>query len=255
MHRSDAAEAAIAPLPHRPLGCVPARVPGAICLALSLLTAACVSPAAVSPAAVPAGAQPVIYQPVVYVIHRGWHTDVGLPVTEIAQPLASLETRFPGVRFLTFGFGERQFLVGRKPGVLTMLRALLPSRSALLMTALSATPRQAFGERNVVALRVSRAGLDQLQARLWQMFETQGTSQPVPLAPGPYTGSEFYPARPIYNGFYTCNTWTAETLRSAGLPMPAGVLFAGQVMGMARWIDQQQAQASVAALPSAPAAQ
>ncbi len=174
---------------------------------------------------------------------------------EITKPLASLETRFPGVRFLTFGFGERQFLVGRKPGLLTMLRALLPSRSALLMTALRATPQQAFGGRNVVALRVSHAGLNQLQARLWQMFETQGTSQPVPLAPGPYIGSTFYPARPIYNGFYTCNTWTAETLRSAGLPMPAGVLFAGQVMGMARWVNEQQAKAGLATLPSPQSAQ
>ena len=78
---------------------------------------------------------------VVYVIGRGWHTDIGLPVEEIAGPLATLEENFPGVRFLTFGFGERQFLVNRKKTFGTMLAALLPSRSAVLLTALESEPR------------------------------------------------------------------------------------------------------------------
>ena len=81
----------------------------------------------------------------VYVIRREWHTDIGLPVEEIAGPLAILEKPFPGVRFLTFGFGERQFLVNHEKSFVAMLGALLPSQSALLMTALAATPEQAFG--------------------------------------------------------------------------------------------------------------
>lgn len=177
----------------------------------------------------------------VYVIERGWHTDIGLPVEEIAGNLATLERPFPGVRFLTFGFGERQFLTGRQATTIAMLTALLPSRSALLMTALKATPDLAFGRQNVVTLRVSGGDLRQIEARIWAEFEQSPAGTPMPLGEGPYPGSVFYAGRDTYDGFYTCNTWTATMLRAGGLPMPTtGVLFVGQVMGMARWIEARQ---------------
>lgn len=179
---------------------------------------------------------------VVYVIDRGWHTDVGLPAAEIAGPLATLERSFPGVRFLTFGFGERRFLLSRRATLGGMLRALLPSRSALLMTALRATPEAAFGRQHVVALHVSRTGLQRIEARVWQELEHSPDGAPVLLAAGPYPGSAYYAARSTYDAFMTCNTWTAAVLRSGGLPMPdVAVLFAGRVMGAARRIGARQA--------------
>jgi uncharacterized protein (TIGR02117 family) len=202
------------------------------CLALIVQFAACSAP---SVDATPGDA-------VIYIVQRDWHTDIGLPVDEIAGPLATLEKSFPGVRFLTFGFGERQFLVDRRKTFGGMLSALLPSRSALLMTALSATPDQAFGSDHVVTLRVSRAGLAGIETAIWQELEPSATGEPAILADGPYPGSVFYAARDTYDAVFTCNTWTAEMLRAGGLPMPAaGVLFAGQVMGMVRWIGARQA--------------
>ncbi len=178
-------------------------------------------------------------------IRREWHTDIGLPVEEIAGPLATLEKPFPGVRFLTFGFGERQFLVNHEKDFGAMLGALLPSQSALLMTALAAPPEQAFGSQNVVVLRLSRAGLYQIEAALWHELELSAAGEPMLLANGPYEGSVYYAARDTYYGLYTCNTWTAEILRAGGLPMPAaGVLFAGQVMGAASWIGTHQSFAT-----------
>jgi uncharacterized protein (TIGR02117 family) len=209
---------------------MPRRLFAALCL--TLLTAACSTPAAVE---LPGTA-------IVYVVGRGWHTDIALPVEEIAGPLASLETNFPGVRVLTFGFGERQFLVTRQKNLGAMLNALLPSQSALLMTALNTSPQAAFGASNVVTLHVSQAGLGRIEASIWREFERSATGQPVLLANGPYPGSVFYAASDTYDGFNTCNTWTADTLRTGGVPMPVtGVLFSGQVMGPARWIEAHQA--------------
>jgi uncharacterized protein (TIGR02117 family) len=191
---------------------------------VALLLAGCAEPAAPSS----------LDDSIVYVIGRGWHTDVALPVEEIAGPLTALERPFPGVRFLTFGFGERQFLVNRATDFGAMLRALLPSQSALLVTALGASPQQAFGAENVVALRISRAGLDRIEAAIWREFEDGDV---VRLADGPYPGSAFYAAGDTYDGFFTCNTWTAGTLRAGGVAMPGGVLFSGQVMRAARRIS------------------
>jgi hypothetical protein len=202
------------------------------CLGLTILITACSTPDPVQTA----------NDAVVYVVQRDWHTDIGLPAEEIAFPLATLERSLPGVRFLTFGFGERQFLVNRRSNFGAMLNALLPSQSALLVTALSATPEQAFGAENVVTLHVSRAGLQRIEVAIWREFQPSPAGEPMRLADGPYPGSVFYAARDTYDGHYTCNTWTADILRAGGLPMPAiGVLFAGQVMGMVRWIGARQA--------------
>ncbi len=206
-----------------------------VCLLAAALVAACSAPIPI----------PATNDAVVYVIRREWHTDIGLPVEEISGPLKILENPFPGVRFLTFGFGERQFLVNHEKGFGAMLGALLPSQSALLMTALAAPPEKAFGSQSVVALRLSRAGLYRIKVALWQELELSAAGEPMLLANGPYEGSVYYAARDTYYGLYTCNTWTAEMLRAGGLPIPAaGVLFAGQVMGAASWIGAHQTASS-----------
>src|SRR6195952_1403832 len=190
-------------------------------VALPLLAASCSMPAS----------EPPPNEAVVYVIGRGWHTDIGLPADEIAGPLAALKADFPGVRYLTFGFGERQFLMNRRTNFGGMLRALLPSQSALLVTALAATPEAAFGQANVVMLGVSRAGLERIEGDIWRQLGPLPGDNPIRLAEGPYDGSAFYAAQGSYNAFFTCNTWTAETLRAGGLAIPAsGVVFASQVM-------------------------
>lgn len=202
-------------------------------LILALLPSACAAPIAQIGPPGPA---------TVYVIGRGWHSDIGLPVTEITGPLASLEQGLSGVQFLTFGFGERQFLLTRQATLGGMVSALLPSRSALLMTALSATPETAFGAQHVVVLHVSHEGIARIEATVWQELEKSPDGNPMLLADGPYPGSVFYAARGTYDAFNTCNTWTAEMLHAGGFPVPTtDVLFASQVMGMARAIAARQA--------------
>jgi uncharacterized protein (TIGR02117 family) len=176
-----------------------------------------------------------------YVIDRGWHTDIGLPADEITGDLVALEKRFPGVRYLTFGFGEREFLTSREVTLGETLRALLPSRSAMLVTALRASPEAAMGPGNVVTLRITADGLARLEYTLWHGIERTPADQPVSLGPGPYAGSEFFAALGTYDAFDTCNTWTATMLATAGLPVSAsGIIFSHQVMDQARRVARQQ---------------
>jgi hypothetical protein len=179
-------------------------------------------------------------EPVVYVIERRWHSDIGVPVAEIAGPLTALARPWPGANFLTFGFGERGYVVDNRRSWFDMLMALLPGRSVLLTTALTSSPAAAFGAEHVVTLRVSAAGLAAIERRLWSEVAGPG-GEAVQLADGPYPGSAFYAAKDTYDGLYTCNTWTTEVLRAGGLGLPAaGVLFVGQVMGPARWLAANQ---------------
>jgi uncharacterized protein (TIGR02117 family) len=179
---------------------------------------------------------------VVYVVFRGWHTDIGLPADEIGGPAGgTLRHRFPGARYLVFGFGERTYYRSSRPAFGDMLLALLPGAGAILVTALNATPAEAFGSGNAVELRLTPSGLDGIARFLSASLERDATGLRR-IADGPYPGSEFYATPVTYSAFYTCNTWTAEALRQAGLPVfPTGVLFAGQVMDAGRRLAELQA--------------
>lgn len=171
----------------------------------------------------------------VYVIGRGWHTEIGLSVAALAPPLSALAARFPGARTLTFGFGDRAFVLARHRGIGDALGALLPSRGLILITALNTSPTEAFGAAHAVALKVTRAGFAAIGAYIWNSLATRNGRLPSPYGAGPYSGSVFYASSVTYDAFDTCNTWAAAALRAGGLPFsPAGTLFASQVMQQAR---------------------
>ncbi len=179
---------------------------------------------------------------VIYVVGRGWHTDIGLPVDEVHGPLVGLEGDFPGVRFMVFGFGERNYLMTRTAGFGEMLTALFPSKSAILMTALSAPPTEAFADEQVLTLRLTQASVDRVAELIWQALEKTPDRAALRLADGPYPGSAFYASTETYDAFHTCNTWTARLLRDSGVPVdPRGVLFVSQVMRQVAAIAAMQA--------------
>ena len=175
----------------------------------------------------------------VQVIARDWHTDLGLPVAMLGPALAGLADKFPGVRYLVFGFGDRGYLLDRNPSPFRLLRALLPGPGAILLTALAAPPEAAFGADSVVRLPLSRAEFERLERFIGDSLDWAGGRDAEgrlrPIGEGPYPGSVFHASSVTYSAAYSCNTWTAEALAVAGLPVAAsGVLFVGQVMAQAR---------------------
>ncbi|WP_180970578.1 DUF2459 domain-containing protein [Burkholderia sp. WAC0059] len=191
----------------------------------------------------------------VTVVERGWHTDVCVRDEDAgawARSLA-LGLGFDGARFLCFGFGERQYVLTRTHDPLATVSALFPSEAAVLMTVLRATPAEAFGRSGVVDLGISRAGLIGLQAFLRRSIRIDAAGRAMQLGEGPYPGSVFFAATGTYDAFYTCNTWTADALRSAGLPVQGRVLFAGDLMYKVRQLPGVQMIPSVQAQqPAAP---
>ena len=120
-----------------------------------------------------------------------------------------------------------------------MLGALLPSKSAILLTALRAPPDVAFADYEAAALRLPQSGVDRIADAIWHVAgkaeRRRNTSRH-----GPYFGSVFYAGGETYDAFHTCNTWTARLLRDAGFPMETHVLFADQVMRQVLQIAARQ---------------
>src|SRR6202049_3983278 len=58
---------------------------------------------------------------------------------------------------------------------------------------------------------------------------------PRRIGVGPYPGSVFYASTGIFDVTHTCNTWTAEALRAAGVPVSSvGVVYSSQLLDQLR---------------------
>jgi hypothetical protein len=165
----------------------------------------------------------------IYVIKRSWHTDIGFGADDLHSPLASLRTALPGAHYLLFGFGDKHYLMTHANGFDRLVGAVWPGDGVVLLTGLEGTPEAAFGAKAVVRLTVSAVQAQALEHFVWQTLATQNGAAKS-LAPGPYDGSLYYASSVRYSGLHTCNTWTAQGLQAAGLPVHTfAVEFSGQV--------------------------
>jgi uncharacterized protein (TIGR02117 family) len=187
-------------------------------------------PPAHGPAAAP-GAPAPARGDIVYVIAGGWHTELAVPVEGLSGALARLAATFSGVPYLIFGWGARNFYMAPNPGVGDLLRAAVPGPAVMLVIPLGVPPTAYLGPANTWAIPLSRAGAASLSQFLWDSLAKSEAGAPIRAGDGPYPQSVFYSASATYDASDTCNTWTAEALHAAGLPVSAaGVVFARQLV-------------------------
>ena len=168
---------------------------------------------------------------IIYVIAGGWHTEIALPNAAISGHLAALAGGLPGARFLVFGWGAQGFYMAPNPGFGELLRAALPRPAVLLVTPLAIAPAAYFSAANVWPITVTSSGAADLAQFLWTSVAKDRNGAPNRIGPGPYPQSTFYAATGTYDASNTCNTWTAEALRAAGLPVTtAGIVSASQLL-------------------------
>jgi hypothetical protein len=175
----------------------------------------------------------------IYIARRGWHIDIGFAVGALEPSLRSLAVQFPDARYVFFGFGDRHYLLAKNRKGPVLLGALWPGRALILATALNSTPQAAFGEEHVVALAVTPSQSRNAQAFIARSVDPKAVQ---PFAQGPYEGSLYFAATSKYSAFHTCNTWVAEALKAAPLPIHSiGVIFAGQLWRQVRRLGHRSA--------------
>jgi uncharacterized protein (TIGR02117 family) len=181
---------------------------------------------------------------VIYVIRRRWHTDIGFNAADVPLPLAAIRSTLPAAQYLLFGFGDRHYLMNKGRSTAGLLGAVWPGPGVVLVTGLTATPEKAFGNEGVIRLTLSADQARRLEDFVWKTLATTD-SVPTGLEAGPYDGSYYYAATVGYSGLNTCNTWTAEALKVAGLPVNSfGVELSGQVWHQVRKIELEQGAAA-----------
>lgn len=185
---------------------------------------------------------------IVYLVRRKWHIDVGFAAADLGAPLESLGARFPGATYVFFGFGDRRYLLAKHRNAPVLLGALWPGPGLVLMTAIEGSPQAAFGASQVIEFQVPSK--DVVAAQTFVRASIASTDS----TPGPYEDSLYFGALARYSALHTCNTWAAETLKSAGLPFRSqGVLFAGQLWASAlKFASRENAAGIPAPVISAP---
>lgn len=171
-----------------------------------------------------------------YVVDSGWHTEIGVSIDTLSTPLATLAEVTPDTRYVVFGWGQRNYYMARHPGLGDLIGAAFPSPSVVLVIPLRESPTKFFMEGSeVFAIPISLDGLDRLSGFVNESIARNSQDRPDRLGDGPYPNSSFYASTETYSLAQTCNTWTAEALRVAGLPVSAsGVVFAHQVANQVR---------------------
>jgi hypothetical protein len=185
----------------------------------------------------------------IYVVRRGWHVDVGLAAAQLHAPLVSVREWVPSARYLLFGFGDKHYLLSHASSFDRLLGALFPGEGLVMLTGLEKTPEAVFGADEVVRLSVSAAQELDLEAFVWKTFATENDVARE-LGTDPDSGTLYYASVTRYSGLHTCNTWAAQALRAAGLPVHTwGVEFSSQVWSQVKKISQTQAMDAVQAQP------
>ncbi len=172
----------------------------------------------------------------VYVLSHGWHTGIAVRRADVPVGLWPEHRDFEGSEFVEVGWGDRDFYQAPKATSGLALRAALWSRASVLhVVGFSRPVRPAFPESDVVEIRLSTRGLEQLALFIQDAYARDAAGRAIPLGSGHWPLSRFYLAREPYYLWRTCNTWTARALRAAGLPItPLYAITAVNVMYQVR---------------------
>ena len=185
----------------------------------------------------------------IYVAGSGWHADLIVPRAAIPAGLWPEAADFPGARYLRVGWGERDYYPSTEFSIWYGLKALFwPTASVLHVVGFSRPPAIQYPQDEIVALELSRDGMHALMRYIDTAHARGGAVRAPRLVASPYGDGWFYPAERAFHLFRTCNVWTAEALRAAGLPLRAAfALTTESVMSQVRPLGRQVQQGVAAA--------
>lgn len=168
----------------------------------------------------------------VVAVNIGWHVGLAFPVEHV-DPAAFPEVAdFPDARWIEVGWGDAAFYRDPDPDLGTTLKAaLVPTPAVLHLVAMPAEPARYLPKAEVVAIPLDDAQYRRLVAYVSGHVDRGGRPRAEAIGSGLYPVSRFYPAHGEFSLNRTCNTWVAQALAAAGLPVdPDGVARASTLM-------------------------
>lgn len=163
----------------------------------------------------------------VYAHPTGLHTDIIVPIRSNIIDWGEYfrETDFPLFDsqwdYIALGWGDRRFFLETPEwSDLTVANAagalLWPSPTAMRVQ----LRREKALPKDCIRIILSEEDYAELADFLLKSFQLDSHNSWIHIADSGYGGADtFYESRGKYHLFNTCNTWTGEALKSAGLPV------------------------------------
>lgn len=187
----------------------------------------------------------------VFLVNQGWHASLVVKRSDIPEGVWPERDDFPRSEYLEVGWGDRRFYQTPDPhwGILLMA-ALWPTPSVLHVAGFSGRVSSYFPTSEIIEIKLSYPGFERLCRTLADSFARNEAGRALPLGPGRYGESLFYPSRETYHLFKTCNVWIARALRAGGCPItPALAIRVDGLMSRARTCSEAAPSNPAAAVP------
>lgn len=158
----------------------------------------------------------------VFVVHSSWHAGLVLRKSDIAEKILPEIGDFPGAALIEFSWGDQDYFPDPNSGVLAALKAAFWSDGSVLhLVGFDGTVGDFYRGAEVIELRLSRDTFIRLTTFIASEFSRGDLALPAKPRPGLYAYSRFYGATSKFSFARTCNTWVAEALSHAGVPIHA----------------------------------
>jgi uncharacterized protein (TIGR02117 family) len=167
----------------------------------------------------------------VFIVHNAWHAGIVLNREDLSSIALPELADFPRVRFVEFSWGDRDFFTDPSAGIWAALRAAFwSSGSVLHLVGFNDGVAEFYRGAETTELRLAPPAFRLLIDFISQTFDRAAPLGRAQSSPGLFAYSRFYPATARFSLLRTCNTWVAEALSAAGLPLsPGSVLTAANL--------------------------
>ena len=167
----------------------------------------------------------------VFVVHDSWHAAIVLRTNDLSNATLPELVDFADARFVEFSWGDKDYFPDPDSGFSMALKAAFwSSGSVLHLVGFNDDLRNFYPKAEIIELSLSPAATDRLVGFLSHSFLRPNLKGRARASLGLYDYSRFYPSSRKFSLTNTCNTWVAQTLETAGLPISANrVITAGQL--------------------------
>lgn len=179
---------------------------------------------------------------ILFFVNYGWHSAIVVKKADIPAAALPEVTDFPAAEYIEFGWGDRDYYPAMDPGFgLAFKAAFLSSGSVLHVTGFRGSVENFFGTAEIVEITLSVEAFQRLVKFVSDSFFRSPDTQRAEARPGLYSTSRFYGATGRFHLLKTCNTWVADALHAAGLPVnPAFAFTAGNLSHQVKPLGSQR---------------
>jgi uncharacterized protein (TIGR02117 family) len=172
----------------------------------------------------------------VYVVYDAWHSAVVIKKADIPATVLPEIRDFPAAEYLEFSWGDRDYFPAPDGGLgLALKAAFWSSGSILHVVGFRDAVANTFPGAEIIEIALSEEAFQGLIKFISDTFSRPYPPAPAEPRPGLFPNGRFYSAEGKFSVLRTCNTWVAEALSAAGLPISPGyVITAGNLGNQVR---------------------